>query len=116
MDNKENNRSKNTVNRLLGGKKTVADNIQPIVKQNKEFNPTKKNIQNLIREQGSSKRKADSIRINPILTASLKYWTTMIDSKKSKPDIIEEALIKLIPEEYLIEGYKLFQKNNKDIF
>ncbi|MGG5322381.1 hypothetical protein IGL92_003176, partial [Enterococcus sp. DIV2359] len=33
--------------------------------------------------------------------------------EKSKPDVIEEAILKTIPEEYLIEGYKLAKKQNK---
>ncbi len=45
--------------------------------------------------------------------SALKYWTTIAESDKSKPDVIEDALLKSIPEEYLIEGYKLAKKQNK---
>ncbi|OJG76413.1 hypothetical protein RV10_GL003741 [Enterococcus pallens] len=58
-------------------------------------------------------RKADSIRLNPILQSALIYWTTIGDASKSKPDIVEEALLKAIPEEYLIEGYNLAKRQNK---
>lgn len=78
-----------------------------------EFVPSKKNITKLIEKQGSSARTADSIRINPILIKSLVYWTSIAEPNKSKPDVIEEALLKMIPEEYLIEGYNLANKQTK---
>lgn len=73
----------------------------------------KKNIEKLIKQQGNSKRNADSIRINPILANALKYWTSIGEPEKSKPDVIEETLLKSIPEEYLIKGYEMAKKQNK---
>ncbi|MBO1301338.1 MULTISPECIES: hypothetical protein [unclassified Enterococcus] len=104
-----NNRSQAAVSRLLGNK-----NKQPAKPKELEHSElNKKTISALIKDQGSSSRTADSIRINPILMAALKYWTTIAESEKSKPDVIEEAILKTIPEEYLIEGYKLAKKQNK---
>lgn len=105
-----NDRSKEAVSRLLGNKK--GRDTQPL-KKIQEIELTKKSISKAISEQGSSVRIADSIRINPILISALKYWTTIAESKKSKPDVVEEALLKIIPEEYLIEGYKLAKKQKK---
>lgn len=104
-----NDRSKEAVSRLLGNKTTM--NVQP--KLTAEVELTKKGITKLIKDQGSSIRIADSIRINPILIFALKYWTTIAEADKSKPDVLEETLLKAIPEEYLIEGYKLAKKQKK---
>lgn len=95
---------------LFPKKENNNNNVNKNLEVPVEFIANKKNITKLIDEEGSSARIADSIRINPILIKSLIYWTTIIDPKKSKPDIIEEALLKTIPEEYLIEGYKLAKK------
>ena len=105
----EDNRSQAAVSRLLGNKNKK--NFES--KEVEEIEWTKKNISKVIKDQGSSVRTADSIRINPILMSALKYWTTIAESDKSKPDVIEDALLKSIPEEYLIEGYKLAKKQNK---
>lgn len=111
----EQSRAKSTAARLLGGaSKTAKENIsQPVKAAAPVFEPNRKNISKLIKDQGSGTRVADSIRMNPILTASLKYWTSIVDPSKSKPDIIEESLLKHIPEEILIEGYNLAKKQNK---
>lgn len=74
---------------------------------------TKNDIKMLIDKQGSSLRKADSIRINPIIASALLYWTSIIDPSKSKPDIVEESLIEFIPAEYLLEGYNIAKKQKK---
>lgn len=74
---------------------------------------TKNDIKMLIGKQGSSLRKADSIRINPIIASALLYWTSIIDPSKSKPDIVEESLIEFIPAEYLLEGYNIAKKQKK---
>lgn len=105
----EDNRSQAAVSRLLGNKNKKNFKSKEI----EEIELTKKNISKVIKDQGSSVRTADSIRINPILMSALKYWTTIAESDKSKPDVIEDALLKSIPEEYLIEGYKLAKKQNK---
>lgn len=105
-----NDRSKDAVSRLLGNRTTKKEQSK-IIENKVELN--KKDISRLIKEQGSGIRTADSIRINPILMSALKYWTTIAESNKSKPDVIEEALLKMIPEEYLIEGYKLAKKQKK---
>lgn len=105
----EDSRSQATVSRLLGKKEHSIK--QP--KKREETDLNKKSITKMIKEQGSSSRVADSIRINPILIASLKYWTTIAEADKSKPDVIEDAILKSIPEEYLIEGYKLAKKQKK---
>ena len=112
MAKKQETRSRDTVARLLG---TNAKEKDSAIKEKPEpsFDPNKKNITALIKKQGNSIRKADSIRLNPILQAALIYWTTIEDSSKSKPDIVEEALLKAIPEEYLIEGYNLAKRKNK---
>ena len=104
-----NDRSKEAVSRLLGNKTTR--NVQP--KLTAEVELTKKGITKLIKDQGSSIRIADSIRINPILIFALKYWTTIAEADKRKPDVLEETLLKAIPEEYLIEGSKLAKKQKK---
>ncbi|MFB8608300.1 hypothetical protein [Enterococcus casseliflavus] len=104
-----NDRSKEAVSRLLGNK--TNRNVQP--KPAPEIELTKKGISKVIKDQGSSVRTADSIRINPILMSALKYWTTIAEADKSKPDVLEDALLKAIPEEYLIEGYKLAKKQKK---
>ena len=106
-------RGKATAARLLSQTSVKSkDSVEP--KQSEpSFEANRKNITKLIKDQGSGIRVADSIRVNPILSASLKYWTSLVDPSKSKPDIVEDALIKLIPEEILIEGYKLAKKQNK---
>jgi hypothetical protein len=109
----EDNRSQAAVSRLLGNKNKK--NYKQ--KEVEEIELTKKNIsKKVIKDQGSSVRTADSIRINPILMSALKYWTTIAESDKSKPDVIEDALLKSIPEEYLIEGYKLAKKQKNLIY
>ncbi len=108
-------RSKTALEGLLGrvpNKKNVASG-ENSPKVEEEFVATKRNIEKLIKSQGSSIRKADSIRINPILSGALAYWISVIDRSKSKPDIVEEGLLKVIPEEYLIEGYKIAKRQNK---
>lgn len=106
-----NDRSKETVSRLLGNKinyeRKEEKSIQEIV-------PDKKSITKLIRDAGASKRVGDSIRLHPILIAALKYWTTIAEPSKAKPDVVEQALLKVIPEEYLIEGYKLAKKREEE--
>lgn len=111
----EQSRTKSTAARLLGAtNKSAKENAkQPVKPTEPVFEPNRKNISKLIKDQGSGIRVADSIRTNPIITASLKYWTSIIDPSKSKPDIVEEALLKHIPEEILIEGYNLAKKQNK---
>lgn len=104
----EDNRSQAAVSRLLGAK-----NKKGYKKEVEELELTKKNLSKTIKDQGSSVRTADSIRLNPILISALKYWTTIAEAEKSKPDVIEEALLKYIPEEYLVEGYKLAKRQNK---
>jgi hypothetical protein len=94
-------------------KKNEQERVTPKKETVPEFVPTKKNITKLIEQQGSSARKADSIRINPILIKALTYWTSIAEPNKSKPDVIEEALLKVIPEEYLIEGYTLANRQTK---
>ncbi|MDN4125442.1 hypothetical protein L2W01_13600 [Staphylococcus aureus] len=114
-----NNRGKSAAERLLGaGKKnTNSHKSTPTndkeTKTTQEFVMNKKNIEKLIKQQGNSKRNADSIRINPILANALKYWTSIAEPEKSKPDVIEETLLKTIPEEYLIQGYEMAKKQNK---
>lgn len=105
----EDSRSQAAVSRLLGKKETSIK--QP--KKIEEIDLNKKSITKMIKDQGSPSRVADSIRINPILMSALKYWTTIAESDKSKPDVIEDAILKSIPEEYLVEGYKLAKKQNK---
>lgn len=113
MSNGNGSRGKNAAARLLG--QVDQKNSRNETKSDKtlEIDLNKKSISKIIKDQGSSTRTADSIRINPIIASSLKYWTTLVDPSKSKPDIIEEALIKFIPEEILIEGYNLAKKQNK---
>ncbi|HFU6279621.1 TPA: hypothetical protein ACH6NS_002712, partial [Enterococcus faecium] len=67
----EDNRSQAAVSRLLGNKNKK--NFKS--KEVEEIELTKKNISKVIKDQGSSVRTADSIRINPILMSALKYWT-----------------------------------------
>lgn len=113
MSNDNNSRGKSAAARLLGqvDKKDKISSSQVDIEPKIEIN--KKNISKIIKDQGSSIRIADSIRINPIIASSLKYWTSLVDPSKSKPDIVEEALLKMIPEEILIEGYNLAKKQNK---
>jgi hypothetical protein len=116
-----NNRGKSAAERLLGAGKEDTNPIKATTTSNeKELKTThehivmnKKNIEKLIKQQGNSKRNADSIRINPILANALKYWTSIGEPEKSKPDVIEETLLKSIPEEYLIKGYEMAKKKTK---
>ena len=115
-----NNRGKSAAERLLGAGKEDSNLSASTTSNNKELKTTqenivlnKKNIEKLIKQQGNSKRSADSIRINPILANALKYWTSIAEPEKSKPDVIEETLLKAIPEEYLIQGYTMAKKQNK---
>lgn len=115
-----NNRGKSAAERLLGAGKEDTNSTKATTSNDKELKTThehivmnKKNIEKLIKQQGNSKRNADSIRINPILANALKYWTSIGEPEKSKPDVIEETLLKSIPEEYLIKGYEMAKKQNK---
>lgn len=115
-----NARSKTAAERLLstGNKNTTSEKSTNQTKVQSETSQpqmivNKKNIEKLIQQQGNSKRNADSIRINPILANALKYWTSIAEPDKSKPDVIEETLLKSIPEEYLIQGYEMAKKQNK---
>lgn len=115
-----NNRGKSAAERLLGAGKEDTNPTKATTSNDKELKTThehivmnKKNIEKLIKQQGNSKRNADSIRINPILANALKYWTSIGEPEKSKPDVIEETLLKSIPEEYLIKGYEMAKKQNK---
>ena len=115
-----NNRGKSAAERLLGAGKEDTNPAKATTSNEKELKTThehivmnKKNIEKLIKQQGNSKRNADSIRINPILANALKYWTSIGEPEKSKPDVIEETLLKSIPEEYLIKGYEMAKKQNK---
>ena len=112
-----NNRGKSAAERLLGAGKEDTNPTKATTSNEKELKTThehivmnKKNIEKLIKQQGNSKRNADSIRINPILANALKYWTSIGEPEKSKPDVIEETLLKSIPEEYLIKGYEMAKK------
>lgn len=113
MSNDNNSRGKSAAARLLGQVDKTEKTSKSKIESQPEIEINKKNISKIIKDQGSSVRIADSIRINPIIASSLKYWTTLVDPSKSKPDIVEEALLKLIPEEILIEGYNLAKKQNK---
>lgn len=84
-----NNRGKSAAERLLGAGKEDSNLSTSTTSNNKELKTTqenivlnKKNIEKLIKQQGNSKRSADSIRINPILANALKYWTSIAEPEK----------------------------------
>ena len=104
-------RSEAAVSRILSGSR--GSKKETPKQQLLEVALNKKAISTLIGKQGSSIRKGDSIRINPILQSALTYWTTIKEPNKSKPDIIEELLLKNIPEEILIAGYKMAKDQKK---
>ncbi len=110
MGNEE-NRSHDAVSRILGGRKSKKEIPVNRTIPNEEL--TKKSISTQIGKQGSSARRADSIRINPILQSALLYLTTIKEPGKSKPDVIEEMLLKYMPEDILIEGYKMARDQKK---
>lgn len=107
-----NARSRQALNALMGnlddkkGHKEIKEQNEPI-----ELN--KKNIEKIIIQQGASSRNQDSYRVNPIIFNALKYWTSIAEPNRKKPEIIEEAILKIIPEEYLIQGYEMAKKQNK---
>lgn len=120
----QNKRAQQAVaNRLMPQLKEETDQKKGKVSENKgdTAQPTpkveelsKKQLVQLIKDQGTKGRKPNSMRFNPIIDNALVYWTQMAEPDKSKADIVEIALMDYIPEEYLIEGYKL-AKHKKQI-
>ncbi|WP_321386418.1 hypothetical protein [uncultured Enterococcus sp.] len=110
-------RNRQALTNLLGGlggneKESVNEKNENTPKQ-EEIVLNKKNIEKLIAKQGNSMRNPDSIRLNPIIFNAMKYWTSIAEPGKSKPDIVEEAILKVIPEEYLVHGYEMAKRQNK---
>lgn len=83
-----NNRGKSAAERLLGAGKEDTNPTKATTSNEKELKLHMntllwiKNIEKLIKQQGNSKRNADSIRINPILANALKYWTSIGEPEK----------------------------------
>ncbi|WP_366533424.1 hypothetical protein ACOJIU_18270 (plasmid) [Carnobacterium maltaromaticum] len=73
----------------------------------------KKSITKLVTEGGKSAREQDNIRLNPILKNALFYWANVVENDKNKTDIVEMILLKEIPEEILIQGYKMTKNKKK---
>ena len=84
-----NNRGKSAAERLLGAGKEDTNPTKATTSNEKELKTThehivmnKKNIEKLIKQQGNSKRNADSIRINPILANALNTGLQLVNQKK----------------------------------
>ncbi|GGD03124.1 hypothetical protein [Enterococcus wangshanyuanii] len=109
-------RSRQALDSLISGLNKEDSKKDTTIKPEPKLEPevlNKKSIEKIIIQQGNSKRSQDSYRVNPILFNALKYWTSIGEPNKSKPDIIEEAILRIIPEEYLVQGYEMAKKQNK---
>ena len=100
-----NNRGKSAAERLLGAGKEDTNPTKATTSNEKELKTThehivmnKKNIEKLIKQQGNSKRNADSIRINPIILNWI--FTSVLEHCVSYFTIIRHILIKFWCKKY----------------